>query len=79
MSPLGVPPSTVAGRILEGYRTGGRAHLPVDHAATFGWRAFPLEPLRQELSRQVGDHVVYRCRDCNDRWELLVTEDDLDG
>jgi hypothetical protein len=29
-----------------------------------------------ELGWEVGDLVTYRCRDCNDRWELLVDESD---
>ncbi|MGH9138938.1 MAG: hypothetical protein ACRD0G_18150 [Acidimicrobiales bacterium] len=24
-----------------------------------------------------GDLVVYRCADCNDRWDLIVDPDDL--
>jgi hypothetical protein len=35
--------------------------------------------LAPELGWQVGDLVTYRCRDCNDRWELLVEEADLAG
>lgn len=31
-----------------------------------------------DLGWQLGDLVVYRCRDCNDRWDLVVTEEDLD-
>ena len=31
-----------------------------------------------ELGWEVGDLVTYRCRDCNDRWELLVDESDAD-
>ncbi|MDB4657951.1 hypothetical protein OAK43_00965 [Verrucomicrobiales bacterium] len=25
---------------------------------------------------QIGDSVVYRCRGCNDRWDLIVDESD---
>jgi hypothetical protein len=31
-----------------------------------------------ELGWAEGDLVVYRCRDCNDRWDLVVEGDDLD-
>ena len=24
-----------------------------------------------------GDVVAYRCRDCNDRWDIVLTGDDL--
>lgn len=27
---------------------------------------------------EVGDIIAYRCRDCLDRWDLVLTEDDLD-
>ncbi|MEX2578095.1 MAG: hypothetical protein WD342_03475 [Verrucomicrobiales bacterium] len=26
---------------------------------------------------QVGDYVAYRCTGCNDRWDLVVTEEDI--
>lgn len=26
----------------------------------------------------VGDIVSYRCRDCRDRWDIELTEDDLE-
>jgi hypothetical protein len=29
-----------------------------------------------EMGWQEGDLVTYRCRDCNDRWELIVDESD---
>jgi hypothetical protein len=29
-----------------------------------------------ELGWAEGDLVTYRCRDCNDRWELVVDESD---
>ena len=35
-----------------------------------------LEP---ELGWAPGDLVTYRCRDCNDRWELIVDESDDDA
>lgn len=30
-----------------------------------------------ELGWAVGDLVTYRCRDCGDRWELVVDDSDL--
>ena len=39
-------------------------------------RRVPDEP--PELGWQVGDVVVYRCRDCSDAWYIEVDEDDLD-
>jgi hypothetical protein len=31
-----------------------------------------------ELGWQPGDLVVYRCRDCRDRWDLIVEDDETD-
>ena len=31
-----------------------------------------------ELGWAEGDLVVYRCRDCNDRWDLVIEGDDLE-
>ena len=28
---------------------------------------------------ETGDVVTYRCRDCRDRWDLVLTDDDTDG
>lgn len=28
---------------------------------------------------QPGDVVAYRCRDCLDRWDLELTDEDTDG
>lgn len=25
---------------------------------------------------KIGDYVAYRCRGCNDRWDLVVSEED---
>ena len=33
---------------------------------------------RPELGWVVGDLVVYRCRDCRDRWDLVVEDDEAD-
>ena len=42
---------------------GGRAHL-VSRPPEWGW--------------QPGDLVVYRCEDCMDRWDLIVSDPDDD-
>ena len=36
-----------------------------------------LLSLEPESGWHVGDNAVYRCRDCHDRWDLEVAEDDL--
>jgi hypothetical protein len=41
---------------------GGPAHL-ISFAPESGW--------------VVGDVVTYRCRDCRDRWDLVLDVDDL--
>jgi hypothetical protein len=28
---------------------------------------------------QPGDVTTYRCRDCNDRWDLVLEDDDLEA
>ena len=33
-------------------------------------------PGPDDLPWAAGDHVVYRCSDCNDRWDLEVPEPD---
>lgn len=38
-----------------------------------------LLSLEPEFGWQVGDNAVYRCRDCWDRWDIIVHEDDLTG
>ena len=42
---------------------GGRAHLITYEPEDGRW--------------EVGDVVTYRCADCNDRWDLIVDEQDL--
>ena len=32
---------------------------------------------REDGSWEVGDVVAYRCRDCRDRWDLVIEEEDL--
>ena len=43
---------------------GGRCHL-LTPAPELGWAP--------------GDLAVYRCEDCNDRWDLLVADDEPDA
>ena len=38
-----------------------------------------LLSLEPEFGWQAGDNAVYRCRDCWDRWDIIVHEDDLTG
>lgn len=38
-------------------------------------RRLTLEP---EMGWEVGDLVTYRCRDCLDRWELIVEDDEVE-
>lgn len=33
---------------------------------------------REDGKWLVGDVVAYRCSDCRDRWDLELTEDDVD-
>lgn len=42
---------------------GGRCHL-LGEPPELGWAE--------------GDLAVYRCEDCRDRWDLVVTAEDLD-
>ena len=42
---------------------GGHAHLG--------------QPLDPETTIEAGDVLVYLCGDCNQRWDVVVDEDDL--
>lgn len=35
-----------------------------------------ITPEREDGTWLVGDVVTYRCSDCRDRWDLILTEDD---
>lgn len=35
-----------------------------------------ITPEREDGVWEIGDIVAYRCRDCRDRWDLELTEDD---
>ena len=46
--------------VIDCIDCGGRCHL-MSKPDDFGWHP--------------GDLVVYRCEDCNDRWDLLLPEE----
>lgn len=41
-----------------------------------GGRCFLLTHPPADDAWEVGDIVAYRCEDCNDRWDLELTDDD---
>lgn len=41
-----------------------------------GGRCFLLTHPREDGTWLVGDVVAYRCRDCLDRWDLVLPPDD---
>ena len=43
-----------------------------------GGTAHLLTTWDDEAPPRPGDLAVYRCSDCNDRWDLLLPEDDDD-
>jgi uncharacterized Zn finger protein len=42
-----------------------------------GGDAFLQQELTDEDVIEAGDVVVYRCRECTQRWDVVVDEDDL--
>lgn len=44
-----------------------------------GGRAHLISFAPEDGEWETGDVVVYRCADCNDRWDVVLDEDDLDG
>ena len=42
-----------------------------------GGIAHLLTPPREDGTWLVGDVVTYRCRDCRDRWDIVLDEDDV--
>ncbi|MFZ4515751.1 MAG: hypothetical protein ACOYN3_05515 [Acidimicrobiia bacterium] len=44
-----------------------------------GGAAFLVQQLEPDEVPQVGDIVTYRCRDCLDRWDIELTEEDVAG
>ena len=43
-----------------------------------GGRCFLLTPVAEDGIWEVDDIVAYRCEDCLDRWDLVLTEEDDD-
>ena len=43
-----------------------------------GGRAHLVQPASVDDPYEPGDVAVYRCEDCNDRWDVVVEEDDVD-
>ncbi len=44
-----------------------------------GGTAFLITPPREDGAWLPGDVVSYRCRDCRDRWDLVLPDLDEDG
>jgi hypothetical protein len=42
-----------------------------------GGRAHLVQALDPEITIEPGDVMVYVCGDCNQRWDVVVDEDDL--
>jgi hypothetical protein len=42
-----------------------------------GGPAHLITPAPEDNAWMVGDVVAYRCRDCRDRWDIELTEEDL--
>jgi len=43
-----------------------------------GGRCFLLTPPPEDDRWEVDDIVAYRCEDCLDRWDIVLTEEDDD-
>lgn len=43
-----------------------------------GGNAYLLTPAPEDNTWYPGDVVAYRCKDCLDRWDLELTEEDLE-
>ena len=52
------------------------APLPRITCIDCGGRCFLLTPPPEDGVWEVGEIVAYRCEDCLDRWDLVLTEDD---
>ena len=44
-----------------------------------GGRCFLLTPPREDGTWETGDVVAYRCRDCLDRWDIVLEHDEATG
>jgi len=42
-----------------------------------GGTAHLVQPLDPEITVVAGEVMVYVCSDCNQRWDVVVDEDDL--
>jgi hypothetical protein len=51
---------------------------PIIVCVDCGGRAHLVQPADPETPYQDGDIATYRCEDCLDRWDLVVTADDLE-
>jgi hypothetical protein len=53
--------------------------LPEIGCIDCGGRCFLLTPAPEDGLWEVGEIVAYRCEDCRDRWDLVLSEDDDDS
>lgn len=51
---------------------------PIIVCVDCGGTCFLLTPPREDHVWLPGDVVTYRCQDCNDRWDLVLPDDDDD-
>jgi DNA-directed RNA polymerase subunit RPC12/RpoP len=49
---------------------------PVITCIDCGGRAFLLTKPREDGLWEVGEVVAYRCQDCNDRWDIVLDDED---
>ncbi len=49
---------------------------PIIVCVDCGGTCFLLTPPREDHVWLPGDVVTYRCQDCNDRWDLVLPDDD---
>lgn len=49
---------------------------PVITCIDCGGRAYLLSKPDEDGRWEVGEVVAYRCRECNDRWDLVLEEED---
>ena len=52
--------------------------LPTIVCVDCGGPCHLITPEREDGKWFAGDLVTYRCRDCRDRWDLILTEEDSD-
>lgn len=53
--------------------------LPEIACIDCGGRCFLLTPPPEDDAWEPGDVAAYRCEDCHDRWDIVLTEDDDDS